>query len=78
MIGTFHIKCSDEPEVFVMAKVHTAKYRARETTHQHKPICSPCVRANKAQPRHWVRQEKARNPEITRVVPQGNPVGEIL
>lgn len=63
-VGTFHIKCSDEPQVFVTAEVHTAKYREQE----YKPIRSLCTLAKKVHPQHWVKQEKARNPEITHVV----------
>lgn len=32
-IGTLCIKCSDESQLFVMAKVHTAKCREPETIH---------------------------------------------
>lgn len=52
-IGTFCIKCSDESQLFVMAKVHTAKYREPDTIlpfpHHYLP--------NKVHPQHWVRQE---------------------
>lgn len=77
-VGTFHIKCSDEPQLFVTAEVHTAKYREQETIHQYKPIRSRCMLAKKVHPQHWVREEKARNPEITHVVLEGNFLGEIL
>jgi len=65
-IGTFCIKCSDGPQVFVMAKVHAARHRmrgsppveARMLTVYASEVCQP-----------WVRQQKAKNLEITRVVP---------
>lgn len=51
--GTLCIKCSDESQLFVMAKVHAAKYREAETIHPFPHHHLP----NQVHPQHWVRQE---------------------
>lgn len=63
----FEAFCFAEQQDFVMVKVHTGEV---ETVHQRKPRRSPGKLASSLFSA-LVRQEKARNPKIPRVVPAG-------